>query len=177
MELTYMSIAEAASRLVAGGRLIDRPSGLLGIRARTVLVTPDIDAIARRPFADTLTGERHAAVAQFLDSFCELNEVTVAENPFCKPPDVMLARVAPVEEELWSMRITDPEETAGMRILGAFFAKDAFIGLSCQFRESISNFTGEVDDAREIWRDHFGLIAPYSGRRLDDYLTNYYQVG
>jgi hypothetical protein len=141
-----------------------------------MFVTPDIDAFARPPFEDTLTGERHAAVAQFLDAYCELNEITVAENPRHKPPDVMLARVAPVEYELWSMRIIDPEETAGMRILGAFLSRDAFIGLSCQFREGMSDFTAEVDDAQEVWRNYFGSLRPYAGRSLDDYLTNYYKV-
>src|SRR5262249_43956489 len=115
--------------------------------------------------------------ASYLDAFSELNAITVAENPVFKPPDVMLARVLPVEAEFWSMRIVDPHETAGMRVLRAFCGKDAFVALTCEFRENISDFGSEVENAQDIWSDFFGALTPYSGRCLDDYLTNYYKVG
>jgi hypothetical protein len=102
--------------------------------------------------------------------------ITVSEEPFSKPSDVMLARVSPVEADFWSMRITDPEETAGMRVLGAFYGKDAFVALTAEFREDIHDFGSEVGNAQEIWRDHFGTSLPHSGRCLDDYITNYYKV-
>lgn len=160
--------------LVDQGKLVHRPSGLLEIAARDMFVTPEIDVIAKRPFADTELGERHAAVAVYLDAFAELNEITVSENPFTKPRDTMLARVHPAASEFWSMRITDPEETAGMRILGGFCGVDAFVGLTCELREHITDFDSEVDDIHDAWADFFGTTGPYSGESLDDYLTNHH---
>jgi len=170
-----MSIVDAVLALVEQGRLIERPS-LFGISARTMFVTPEIDAISQPPFADTLDGERYAALAQYFDAFSELNAITVSQAPFSKPHDVMLARVSPVEAEFWSMRIVDPEATAGMRVLGGFCDKDAFVALVCEFREDISDFGSEVANVTDVWRDYFGTIPPYAGRRLDDYLTNYYET-
>ncbi len=168
-----MSIIEVVEELVAGGKLINRPSSMLNISARSLYVVPELYAHTQPPFPDTLCGERFAAVAQHFDAFCELNMVTVSENPFRKPPDVMLARVSPVEYEFWSMRITEPEETAGIRVIGAFCGKDAFTALTWEFREDIGDFGAEVEDAQGAWRDYFGSVGPYSGSCLDDYLTNY----
>jgi hypothetical protein len=138
-----------------------------------MFVTPEIKALATHPFPDNIEGERCAELAQYLDAFCECNEVTVAEVPDDKPPDVMLARVKPVEDDFWSMRITDPENTPGMRILGAFCDRDSFVGLLCDFRENIRDFDNEVDLVRESWKSYFGDLRPHTGKTLDEYLTNY----
>lgn len=71
------------------------------------------------------------------------------------------------------MRITDPSETPGIRILGAFCAKDEFVALQWDFRESMQNFDADVVMVRDYWRDYFGNLAPHSGNGLDDYLSNY----
>lgn len=168
-----MSIIEIVDSLVRSGELIERPSTLLQIQARGLYVTSDLDAHTSLPFADTLEGERFAAVAQYFDAFSELNMITVSENPHRKPPDVMLARVDPENDEFWSMRIVDPEETAGIRVLGAFCAKDSFVALTWDYRENILDFDAEVKGVKESWAGYFGAIKPYSGSCLDDYLTNY----
>ena len=144
-----------------------------------MFVTPEIYAVAKPPFADTLKGERHAEVASYLDAFSELNEISVFEGSGPKPWGVMLARVMPPEDEFWSMRITDPEDTAGIRILGGFCGLDAFVGLTFEYRELIppGEFSDEVGVLRETWADYFGTTPPHSGASLDDYLTNYYQPG
>lgn len=171
-QLTYMSIAAELESLLRRGRLFVRPSRF-GAQARTLYVAPDLDAYTREPFPDTACGERLAAVAAYFDAFCELNLITVSENPYRKPPDVMLARVDPIKLNFWSMRITDPEETKGVRVLGAFCGKDAFIALTWDFREKIADFSEEVSNLSDLWRDYFGELAPHSGGCLDDYLTNY----
>lgn len=169
-----MSIIVAkVGALVAAHKLFDRPSSYQGISARSMFVTPEIDALAKPPFPDTLEGERYAALAQYLDAFCELNEITVSEVCKGKPPGVMLARVCPVEDDFWSMRITDPDDTPGMRILGAFSDLNSFVGLICDFREYIDDFDEEVYFVKESWKNYFGDLKPHTGRRLDDYLTNY----
>lgn len=169
-----MSIVVAVTKLVSARRLIDRPSTFMESRARELYVTPEIDGYAAPPFADTREGERFAEMATYFDEFCELTMVTVSEDPFNKPPDVMMARVHPIADEFWSMRVTDPEDTSGIRVLGGFCAKDAFVALMWDFRENIGdNFDEEVDELKAIWRDYFGDLSPYTGSSLDDYLTNY----
>jgi hypothetical protein len=88
----------------------------------------------------------------------------------------MLARVAPVEDEFWSIRVTEPEDTAGIRALGGFIGKDEFISLTWDYREGIPVFDDEVDIVRNEWRDLFGSKGPFSGVNLDEYLTNYRAV-
>ena len=168
-----MSIAAAARRLVLNGHLVDRPSSFTGARARRMFVTLEIDGHAQRPFPETFDGNRFAELASFLDAFCELNEITVSEDPDKKPWDVMLARVHPVNEDFWSMRIVDPPNTPGLRLLGGFCAKDEFVALKWEFRESIYDFDGEVNELKEAWRDHFGDLQPLSGSTVNEYLSNF----
>ncbi|TIR28283.1 MAG: hypothetical protein E5X35_31350 [Mesorhizobium sp.] len=158
---------------MAEGKLIHRPSAYRKVSERNMILTPYIDALAQQPFADTIEGERYAALAQYLDGFSELHRITVAQNPDKKPNDVMLARVHPVGDDFWSMRITAPEDTPGIRLLGGFCARDSFVGLLCEFRDYISVFDEEVDETRNLWRDLFGDLKPLSGSNLDDYLTHY----
>src|SRR5262245_51752119 len=112
----------------------------------------------------------------YLDAFAELNRITVSQDPDRKPQDVMLARVHPVAAEFWSMRITDPAGSPGMRLLGAFCDTDSFVGLVCGFREDMATFDADVADARARWKDYFGDTRPHSGSEIDDYLTNFYEV-
>ncbi len=171
-----MSIIARVEQLVAAGKLIHRPSSFLGISARNVILAPEIEALARRPFAETPEGERHAAFAAYLDAFSELNAITVSQDPNKKPSHTMFARVRPVEDEFWSMRVNHPEGTAGMRLIGAFCAKDSFVGLVCDFREQIPSFDDEVSAAKARWTDLFNEIKPLSGSSLHDYLTNFREL-
>jgi hypothetical protein len=89
----------------------------------------------------------------------------------------MLARVHPIEKEFWSIRVTAPEETPGIRSLGAFSDKDDFVALTWEKRELIADeFNEEVQSAIECWKDYFGTIAPHRGDSLDEYLTTFAPV-
>jgi hypothetical protein len=144
--------------------------------ARTMIVSPDIFAAVMPPFPDTQQGERLGEFRAWLDSFLEGAEISVAEDPFEKPPEAMLARVDPVEREFWSIRVTEPERTPGIRAFGAFAEKDTFIALTWNCRESIRIFDDEVDLVASAWGDLFGSEPPFKGGSLDEYLTNYRPV-
>jgi len=172
-----MSICATLMRLLRRHRLFELESLFTGNdTARTMIVSPDILAVVTPPFSDTEHGRRLGEFRAWLDNFLEGGEVSVAEDPQQKPPDAMLARVTPVEDEFWSVRVTEPEDTAGIRSLGGFGAKDKFICLIWDFREGIPVFDDEVDAARDAWRDLFGSRGPMSGESLDEYLTNYRAV-
>jgi hypothetical protein len=138
---------------------------------RTMIVAPGIFADVMPPFADTPEGERLGELRGWLDAFMEGAEISVSENPDRKPPDTMLARVHPVEAEFWSIRVTEPETTPGIRSLGAFSAKDEFVALRWEYREHIEIFNDEVTATIAAWQDLFKSEPPHSGSNLDEYLT------
>jgi hypothetical protein len=175
--LTYMSICAILGKLLSDQKLFELESLFTGEdTARTMIVSADILAVVTPPFSDTEHGRRLGEFRAWLDNFLEGGEISVAEDPNQKPPDAMLARVAPIKDQFWSIRVTEPEDTAGIRALGGFAAKDKFICLIWDYREGIPVFDDEVDAARDAWRDLFGSQGPFSGDNLDEYLTNYRPV-
>lgn len=139
---------------------------------RRMYVSPDIAAVVEPPFADTLEGRRLGEFRALLDAFMLGAEISVSEDPYDKPPHTQLARVCPVDAEFWSFRVTEPEETSGIRALGAFHATDEFIALRWGFREQIGHrFNEEVVETREDWQDIFDDIPPHKGVRLNEYIS------
>jgi len=141
-----------------------------------MIVSPDILAAATPPFADTEEGLRLGEFRAWLDAFSEGAEMSVAEDPFRKPPDAMLARVHPIDRELWSIRVTSPEDTPGIRSLGGFGGKDRFVALTWGYREQMEVFEAEVDEAADAWIALFDQENPHCGESLHEYLTNYRAV-
>ena len=88
----------------------------------------------------------------------------------------MLARVHPVEAEFWSIRVTEPEDTPGIRALGAFGGKDAFVAIDWEYREGMTDFDSHVESAIEDWKGIFEAEPPFEGDSLDEYLSNYRAV-
>ena len=144
--------------------------------ARTMIVSASICTMVTPPFPDTELGRRLGEFRAWLDSFMEGAELSVSEDPFNKPPDTMLARVSPVEEDFWSIRVTEPEESPGIRGFGGFHKQDEFVALTFDYREDIGDFSAEVDAVREAWTRFFGVERPFHGDELDEYLTNYIVV-
>lgn len=144
--------------------------------ARTMHVPPDLKAHVKEPFADTEEGERLGELRGWLDNFLLAGEISVSEDPDNKPRDVMLARVHPVEMDFWSIRVTEPDRTPGIRVLGAFIAQDEFVALTWSYREDMTDFDGDVQAAIARWKEIFGARTPLKGGKLDEYLTNYYAV-
>jgi hypothetical protein len=129
------------------------------------------------PFAENLQGERDAEFRQTLDAFLEGGMFSVAENPYAKPSDAMLARVAPVSAEFWDIRSIVPRP--GIRCLGAFGAQDIFVALTWNYRENLDGpgeWKAEIRRCISGWRELFGTQQPFQGASLDEYLTNYRAV-
>jgi hypothetical protein len=139
--------------------------------ARTLFISADIIAAVSFPLPDTPEGRRLGEFRSALDSFIEGGELSVAEDPDDKPQDTALARVKPVEKEFWSIRVTDENETPGVRSFGAFSDKDEFVALTWAMRERIEDFDAEVTEVIETWSDYFGVEVPHRGDTLYEYLT------
>ena len=160
-------------RLLDQKRLLELPSQFTGYEtARTMIVSPEIMRVVSPPFSADLRGERLAEFRQWMDAFSEGGQVSVAENPRGKPPDAMMARVDPVRAGFFSIRVTSPEQTPGIRSLGGFTKKDEFVALTWDLRENIEVFDDEVAIVQAAWAGLFGSQTPHSGEYLDDYLSN-----
>lgn len=173
-----MSIRQTVNELVSQGRLICLPSLLLGEETfRTIYTTPELLRDVMPPFATDNDGYRLAEFRSYLDAFTEGAELSVAERPFNKPSDAMLARVNPVEDEIWDMRSVSP--TPGIRALGAFIDQDEFVLLTWEFRENLDEqgaWSEEIDRFKSEWINLFGSLRPFQGVSLDAYLSLYYAV-
>src|SRR6266566_2044682 len=164
-----MSIAATLAQRLADGRLHELESLFTGDEtARSMYVSPLVRMAVTPPFPDTLQGKRLGELRAWLDDFMECCELTVAEDPANKPTDTMLARVHPVEEEFWAIRVTEPPETPGIRAFGAFASQDAFVALTWEYREEIGEFDEEVDAAIASWIELFDPEEPFSGASLDE---------
>ena len=172
-----MSIIIILDELLSAERLSILPSLFTGYdTARVMIVSPDIVGTVAPPFADTFDGRRLGEFRAWLDNFSEGGEISVAENPFEKPPSAMLARVEPTGNEMWSIRVTDPENTPGIRGFGGFSGLNSFVAVTWEYRESIDDFDAAVIDAIAAWHDLFGIEEPFTGRNLNEYLTNFQAV-
>lgn len=176
--LTYMSISSILQSNLRSGRLIKLTSPWGDSEApRSVYVPANIARDLNFVPDDSEESCRIAELVGWLEAFMEHCELTVSENPDLKPPDVMMARVHPIEGEFWSIRVTVPEEYPGIRAIGAFVCKDEFVILAWDYRESIGDaFDEEVAVAMAEWTNIFGQIGPFKGDKLDEYLTNYIAV-
>jgi hypothetical protein len=132
-----------------------------------------LDAVSE-PFQ----GTRKRWLAEFrenLDAFLEGCELSVGEDPHDKDANALMARVAPVEDEFWDMRVTAPKP--GIRAFGAFAELDTFVCLTWEYRDVIRDrFDAEVARCQEEWRRLFGSTKPFKGKNLDAYLTHYISV-
>ena len=144
--------------------------------SRTLYVTEDLfNAVSEQP-ADDRDSEIMFEFRATLDAFLEGSEITVSEDPFGKPPETTLARVHPVELEVWDIRSIEPHP--GIRCLGCFLEQDVFVALKWDYRENISSeeWGIMIQQCLDLWNNIFGVRRPLSGRTLDEYLTNYYAV-
>jgi hypothetical protein len=171
--LTYMSIRDEITRLVADRKLHCLESALTGEETvRTLFVSQEIIDGLEQPYPSA-KAHRLTEFREFLDAFLEGGLISVAEDPDLKPEYAMLARVHPVDEEFWDFRITAPKP--GIRALGAFSEFDTFVLLTWEYREAIPSFNAEVERCKAEWREMF-TERPYRGANLNAYLSNHYAV-
>ena len=119
---------------------------------------------------------RLSGFREFLDGFLEGGYFSIADDPDCKPSDSMIARVKPVAEQFWDLRVTAPKP--GIRAFGGFSERDTFVALTWDYREAIEarGFDTAVDECRDEWQRLFGNVTPFVGKTPDDYLSNCYPV-
>ena len=176
--LTYMSIAgEIRGRIKAthGKELFFLPPKLPGDpMKRQVFVSSEVRDCVMDPLPRNWKGRRRAELRARLDAFTRGEQFSVAERPFKKDPKAMLARTNPPNDEIWSLRSTEPKP--GIRCFGAFGDKDLFIALTWAFREDINNWTAELARCKGEWMRVFGAVPRLQKGSLNEYISNFYKA-
>lgn len=138
---------------------------------RDLIISGDVRSAITAPFPAHRTKGRHTDFLITLDNFAGGSTFTVSENPNSHPFHTMMARTAPVQEQIWDFRCFDEDQ--GIRCFGFFGGKDFFIALTWDYRESIENFNQAVKECSDERARLFKGIPLFQGRKLDEYLTNY----
>lgn len=157
-----------------GTHLFHLPPLLPGaLTMRTMIVSEEVWNIVMRDTSQNWEALRHSKLRGSLDAFTEGQLISVAEDPLNKPGDTTLARVDPVDDEIWDIRTFEPRP--GIRCLGAFCGKDFFIALTWNYRENF-DWPDEIQLCKSEWQRLFSPIPRFKGASLDEYLSNYYTV-
>ncbi len=145
---------------------------------RTVFVSEELREIVWNNFPETREGRRHSRLRAFFDGFTEGGQFSMALDPFKKPGTTMIARVHPVELEVFDFRCLDPKP--GIRALGCFAEIDVFVALTWDYRENFAgrdDWRDQVNDCVGKWKELFGSLPPHKGNRVNDYISyNVYSV-
>ena len=176
--LTYMSfhgnLQEQIGRLAAQRRIALLPPLLSSSpMLRELFVSADVWDGANPPWPRHRTGLRHIEFRAALDHFTQGYTINVAEDPFTKPRHAFMARVHPVQRQVWDIRCLGPDQ--GIRCFGCFAGKDRFVAITWDFRENIT-FESADSECREAWDALFSPLQPLTGTSLDEYLSNYVAV-
>jgi len=169
-----MSIAQIVRQSLGNRLFVLEPMIKSDRVSRVMIVSEEILQAVEPPFADHYDGIRLADFRQTLDAFTTGEQITVAENPFKKPSDAFMARVSPVELEVFDFRsLAGP----GIRAFGCFIEKNQFAALTWDYRENIDDFEFECQRCRSELRQICGSVEPFSiGKQLHDCLKDFVPV-
>ncbi len=144
---------------------------------RSMFVSQEVNSDVYPPWPDNWDGLRLAAFRETLDAFTRYERIGIADRPLGKSAAAYMARVEPVVDEIFDIRSIDPRP--GIRALGAFAGKDAFIALTWDYRENLTDsyaWDAFIEHCKSMWDDLFGSIKQFKGSTLDDYLSNFHAV-
>jgi hypothetical protein len=169
-----MSIRDEINAHIIARRLFYLPPQFASIRAiRTMIVAPDLYSdLQPSAWPNNKTGQRLGRLRADLDRFTANDRISIALFPQNKPKTTYMARIEPVANEVWDFRSTDPKP--GMRVLGRFSAKDAFVALVWDFHENLKGSAwGRLGEGcLQEWAKLFPNYPPHHGNSDSDYLSS-----
>jgi hypothetical protein len=178
--LTYMSIRDEIRNRAAETppRLFFLPPLIPSVAmVREMFVSQEIMDVAQPPWPATEEGRRLAQMRAYFDGWTEGRLITVADDPYRKPRATIMARIDPVEDDVFDIRCVDPKP--GIRVLGCFADFDLFVALTWNQRENLEDdkaWRDEIERCKAAWRRLFSPYPPFHGASLNDYLSNFQPV-
>ena len=168
-----MSIRDEINYWLGNNRLYQVFPRLTGASVhRTLFVTDDVNRLIQGPWKDKLEEYRCGKLWAAFDRFVEGRLITMARRPFRKPKTSYLARIAPVRDEVWDIRVLDPHP--GLRIFGRFSEQDTFVALTWAPREILNNpadWRRECQRSLALWRQLFHNYQPIKKAYVHAYLS------
>jgi hypothetical protein len=158
-----------------GSKLFYLPSRFpVGNSTRELIVSEGVLDVVTPSSSSYWVETRHAELRAYLHAFVDNEEIGVSEKPFTKRGDTFLARVHPIEQDVWDIRVIEP--SPGIRCFGCFGDRDLFVALTWNYRENIeetaNGFELEARECRSVWSSLFTL-PPRTGR-IDVHLSGNY---
>ena len=178
-----MSIRDEINNRVSEHRLTRLiPVNQKDPRRRTVLMSEEITGMVMGPWVEGPMGERCGRLRADLENFVTGERVTVCLTPR-EAKDAQIARLEPVEDEVWDFRCQEP--SPGLRVFCRFAEKDILVAMTC-YPRSLSlpwwhrlplldderRWRTAIVECRSDWRKLFPAHEPVTGGCLDDYLSN-----
>jgi len=147
---------------------------------RHMLISVDLQNTLDGPWKTAAEERRFGRLRGDLDAFVEGRRISVANHPYEKNRTAYIARVDPVEAEVWDIRSIDPSPS--IRVLGCFIETDLFVALAWAYRKDLDGPGGPlwkafIKRAQHEWRRLFLTYIPYSGSEISDYISeNFFAV-
>jgi hypothetical protein len=146
---------------------------------RTMYVSPDIHSLVCGPIWTSEEQEfRWQSVRADLDWFVQAKTILVPIDSQ-HGGNAHMSQLKPPDTEVWDFRCRDPEP--GIRILGSFAEKDAFVALTWELRNPLGAFGSREWDAAILrcktnWLSLFEC-QPLTGSYPSDYISNAISIG
>jgi hypothetical protein len=140
---------------------------------RFMFASDDINRLLWGPWKSPTEERRCGQLWAATDMFVTGRNITMAlDDPYSKPRTTYMARLDPLQDEVWEIRVWDPKP--GMRVFGRFAERDVFIALTWARREALPN-SREWRNAREgckaEWRKLFPTYNAITGDNVNDYVS------
>jgi len=141
---------------------------------RFMLLTAEIREAIAGPWESVAEERKLSELRGHLDAFVEGRRISVAPDPYRKEKTAYIARVDPVEKEIWDIRKTDPNP--GIRVLGSFAETNVFVSLAWEYRSQLDGPGGPlweafIQRAEHAWKRLFQTLKPHSGADVSDYIS------
>src|SRR3954462_15961174 len=168
-----MSIRTLIADRIAGGRLVQLPHMLLGLRTPRViyLVSDLFRDLVQGPWADEETEFQMGTLGADLDRFLEGLPIVVG---YRRARHAYMKRLDPGRDEIWAIRSRDPKPE--YRVFGRFAETDVFIGTKCLDRDYLGNeksrqWRDEMVRCATDWNSLFSPYPPLIDRQLHEYIS------
>ena len=142
---------------------------------RFMIVSKDIRRAINGPWQTAADEKRLSRLRGDLDAFVLGQRISIADHPYDKDKTAYMARVDPVEKEIWDIRSIDPKP--GIRVLGCFARTDLFISLVWEYRTNLDGPGGPlweafVQRAEHTWRQFSLGLNPHVGSDISAYVSD-----
>jgi hypothetical protein len=141
---------------------------------RLLFASKEVNRLVVGPWRDQTEEHRCGRLSAATDMFVEGYRITMAlDDPYKKPKTTYMARLDPLQDEVWEIRVLDPKP--GIRVFGRFSEQDSLIVLTWAPRESLPG-SKEWRDAREgckaEWRKLFPTYNAITGNNINEYVSH-----